>query len=55
MLSSTQQYIINKVNEKGCKLIEPVPEYKNCKIKYECKCGKVFERLFKDFETLIQT
>ena len=50
MLSSTQQYIINKVNEKGCKLIEPVPEYKNCKIKYECKCGKVFERLFKDFE-----
>jgi hypothetical protein len=50
MLSSTQQYIINKVNEKGCKLIEPVPEYKNCKIKYECKCGNVFERLFKDFE-----
>lgn len=50
MLSATQQYIINKVNEKGCKLIESVPEYKNCKISYECKCGQTFTRIFKDFE-----
>jgi hypothetical protein len=49
MLTTTQQFIKNKVLEKGCQLIEPIPEFKTSMISYICKCGETFTRRFKDF------
>lgn len=45
---SIEKEITDTLINKGCKPIF-VPNIKSTKIKYECKCGKIIEKLYKDF------
>lgn len=45
----TEQEIINILLGRGCKPIS-VPKAKTGMVKYECKCGKILEKRFKDFK-----
>lgn len=45
---SIRQEITDTLIARGCKPIT-VPDSRNGKVKYECKCGKILEKIFKDF------
>jgi hypothetical protein len=48
MLSTTQIIIKTKIEEKGYKIVPPIPKFRQEKITYVCKCGETFCRVFKD-------
>lgn len=45
----TKKEITDALLTRGCKPIF-VPEIESGKVKYECKCGKIMEKLYKDFK-----
>lgn len=47
MSSDIQEFIKNKMLEKGCTVIEPIPESKNHKVTYICKCKKLLQEFLK--------
>lgn len=42
MLTLTQQSILDTMKERGCEIVQPIPDSKNAKVTYLCRCGEQF-------------